>query len=202
MSQRIDHEVRKRKIAVRAMHLFSKVGFDNVSLIMIAESCGIARTVLYRYFCDKREVLDASIMAVTGEMSEKCNRIIRGRDPIVRKLELVCHEVVDVMFANKEFLIAVFDYVIGMVRTGVDMNATIAQFTSGTRDAIRLLVEHGIRNGDFPPILIPERTTDAVYAEFESCALRIVLGTERDAAAAKVRFSDVIRAISTWKGGE
>ena len=50
-----------------------------------------------------------------------------------------------------------------------------------------------------PDILVVDRISDAIYAQFESCAMRIVIGTEHDAKAAKVRFSDIIRAISIWK---
>lgn len=199
MAKKIDHEQRKREIAEKAVHLFSKVGYDNVSLIMIAAAAGVSRTVLYRYFCSKREVLDAAILSVTGRIEEKCSGIIAGRGSLAEKLEKTCHTVVDVMFANKDFLIAVFDFVVGMVRTGVDMNASIREFTTGTRSVLQLLIEHGIKRGDLPDILDVHRTADAIYAEFESCALRIVIGTEKTSAAAKVRFSDVIRAITAWK---
>ena len=96
-------------------------------------------------------------------------------------------------------MIAVFDFVVGMVRTGADMSAGIAEYTYGTRNAIKLLVSHGKKAGEFPAILLEDRTSDAIYAEFESCAMRIVLNTERNAEAAKVRFSDIIHAISNWK---
>ena len=169
MARKVDHEQRKKEIAAKALRLFSQVGYDNVSLIMIAAAAGVSRTVLYRYFCSKREVLDASIQQA------------------------------DEMFAHREFVIAVFDFVVGMVRTGADMSAGIAEYTYGTRNAIKLLVSHGKKAGEFPEILLEDRTSDAIYAEFESCAMRIVLNTERNAEAAKVRFSDIIHAISNWK---
>jgi len=103
------------------------------------------------------------------------------------------------MFENKDFLVAVFDFVVGMVRTGADMTASIREFTTGTRNALNRLIDYGIRRGDLPNVLQVHRTADAIYAEFESCALRIVIGTERDDTAAKQRISDVIRAITSWK---
>jgi len=199
MARKVDHEQRKREIAERAVRLFSKVGYDNVSLIMIAAATGISRTVLYRYFCDKREILDAAILTVTGKIEQNCTAIIAGRGTVTEKLEGVCHTVAEVMFENKEFLVAVFDFVVGMVRSGADMTSSIRDFTTGTRSALRRLIEYGIRRGELPDVLQVHRTADAIYAEFESCALRIVIGTEKDATAAKQRFSDVIRAISAWK---
>ena len=199
MAKKIDHDQRKREVAQKALRLFSKVGYDNVSLIMIAAAAGVPRTVLYRYFCSKREVMDAAILEVTGAIESRCREVLLTKASASEKLEKVCHAVVEEMFANREFVIAVFDFVVGLVRTGVDLNASIHEYTKGTRNAIRMLVAHGKRQGVFPSVLIEERTTDAIYAEFESCAMRIVLNTERDTAQAKQRFSDVVRAITVWK---
>lgn len=199
MARKVDHEQRKKEIAAKALRLFSQVGYDNVSLIMIAAAAGVSRTVLYRYFCSKREVLDASIQQVVDIIERRCTKIMASRASASEKLIGICHAVADEMFAHREFVIAVFDFVVGMVRTGADMSAGIAEYTYGTRNAIKLLVSHGKKAGEFPEILLEDRTSDAIYAEFESCAMRIVLNTERNAEAAKVRFSDIIHAISNWK---
>ena len=199
MAKKVDHEQRKKEIAAKALRLFSQVGYDNVSLIMIAAAAGVSRTVLYRYFCSKREVMDASIQQVVDIIEARCTKIMASRGSASEKLIGVCHAVAEEMFAHREFVIAVFDFVVGMVRTGADMNSGIAEYTAGTRNAIRMLVSHGKKAGEFPEILLEDRTSDAIYAEFESCAMRIVLNTERNAEAAKVRFSDIIHAISNWK---
>lgn len=199
MAKKVDHEQRKREIAEKALRLFSQVGYDNVSLIMIAAAAGVSRTVLYRYFCSKREVMDASIQQVVDVIESRCTKIMASRDKASEKLIGVCHAVAEEMFAHREFVIAVFDFVVGMVRAGADMNNRISDYTSGTRNAIKMLVTHGKKAGEFPEIILEERTADAIYAEFESCAMRIVLNTERNANAAKVRFSDIIRAITNWK---
>ena len=199
MAKKVDHEQRKREIAEKAIRLFSQVGYDNVSLIMIAAAAGISRTVLYRYFCSKREVMDAAIVTVTSVIEERCTKIMASRAKNLEKLESVCQTVAEVMFKNKEFLVAVFDFVVGMARSGVDMDSNITRFTSGTRNAIKRLVECAIARGEIPNVLVVERISDAVYAQFESCAMRIVIGTEHDAKAAKKRFSDIIRALTTWK---
>ena len=199
MAKKVDHEQRKHEIAEKAVRLFSQVGYDNVSLIMIAAAAGISRTVLYRYFCSKREVMDAAIIAITSGIEKRCAQIITSRATNCKKLEGVCHTVVEVMFKNKEFLVAVFDFVVGMARSGAEMGPNIARFTAGTRNALKRLIELAIEKSELPEILVVERISDALYAQFESCAMRIVIGTEKDSKAAKVRFSDIIRAISIWK---
>ena len=199
MAKKVDHEQRKREIAEKAIRLFSQVGYDNVSLIMIAAAAGISRTVLYRYFCSKREVMDAAIVMVTDGIEKRCTKIMSSRAKNTEKLVGICHTVVDVMFKNKEFLVAVFDFVVGMARSGADMDSNIRRFTAGTRNALKRLIELAIGKGELPGILVVDRISDALYAQFESCAMRIVIGTESDSKAAKVRFSDIIRAISIWK---
>ena len=198
MAKKVDHEQRKREIAEKAIRLFSQVGYDNVSLIMIAAAAGISRTVLYRYFCSKHEVMDAAIVAVTDSIEAKCTKIMASRAKNMEKLEGICHTVVEVMFKNKEFLVAVFDFVVGMARSGVDMDSRIRHFTAGTRNALQRLIRYAIERHEVPDILVVDRISDALYAQFESCAMRIVIGTEHDAKAAKIRFSDIIRAISIW----
>lgn len=199
MAKKVDHELRKKEIAEKAIRLFSQVGYDNVSLIMIAAAAGVSRTVLYRYFCSKREVMDAAIVAVTSLIEKRSAEIMASRAKNTEKLVGICHAVVDVMFDHKDFLVAVFDFVVGMARSGVDMGSNIGRFTVGTRTAMRLLIEHAIERHELPEKLVVERISDAIYAQFEACAMRIVIGTERDAKAAKVRFSDIVRAISIWK---
>ena len=199
MAKKVDHEQRKREIAEKAIRLFSQVGYDNVSLIMIAAAAGISRTVLYRYFCSKREVMDAAIVMVTDGIEKRCTKIMASRAKNTEKLEGICHTVVEVMFKNKEFLVAVFDFVVGMARSGVDMDSRIRHFTAGTRNALRRLIEYAIEKHEVPDILFVDRISDAIYAQFESCAMRIVIGTESDSKAAKVRFSDIVRALSIWK---
>lgn len=199
MAKKVDHEQRKREIAEKAVKLFSQVGYDNVSLIMIAAAAGVPRTVLYRYFCSKREILDAAILTVTGAIEKRCTPILSGRDTIVEKIIGVSNTVMDVMFENKDFLVAVFDFVVGMVRTGADMRSHLEKFTEGTRMVLRRLIAMGIHNGELPSVLNVDRASDAMYAEFEACSMRIILGTEKTSKEAKVRFADVMRAIAAWK---
>jgi len=199
MAVKVNHEKRKREIAEKAIRLFSQVGYDNVSLIMIAAATGVSRTVLYRYFCSKREVMDAAIVAVTDVIEKRCTKIMTLRSKNTEKLEGIGHTVIDVMFKNKAFLVAVFDFVVGMARSGAEMSSNIGRFTAGTRNALKRLIEHAIEKHEIPVNLHVDRISDALYAQFESCAMRIVIGTETDSKAAKVRFSDVIRAISIWE---
>lgn len=196
MSARIDHESRRLEIAFKAMKLFSQVGYDNVSLLMIASSAGVARTVLYRYFRSKREVLDAAILAATRQIMKECKKELASRGRVADRLAMVCYHVADVLFEKKEFLAAIFDFVLSMVRSGEDMGARIQRFTGGIKTVFIQLVTEGMMKGEFEQGLNPENAAEGFYSLLESCVLRIVLGTEASSAHIKVRIADMIRAIS------
>jgi len=195
MARKVDHERRKQDIADTAVRMFSQVGYENVSLIMIAAATGVSRTALYQYFRDKREVMDAAILSVTDHIAHDSVQILGERLSANARLEKVCHTVADVMFAHKDFLIAVFDFVIGMVRSRDAIGPSLAKFTAGTRKVVLHLIEQGKRRGEYAASLDAAVTADVIYSEFESCAMRIVLGTERSAKLAKQRFTCIMKTL-------
>jgi len=195
MAKKVDHERRKQDIADTAVRMFSQVGYENVSLIMIAAAAGVSRTALYQYFRDKREVMDAAILSVTDHIARDSVSILGQRLSANARLEKVCHTVADVMFANKDFLIAVFDFVIGMVRSRDAIGPSLAKFTAGTRKVVLHLIEQGKRRGEYDASLDAGVTADVIYSEFESCAMRIVLGTEKSAKSAKQRFTCIMKTL-------
>ena len=196
MSARIDHESRRLEIAFKAMKLFSQVGSDNVTLIMIASSAGVARTVLYRYFRSKREVLDAAILATTRQIMRDSKKEIAKKGSVADRLCMVCYHVADVLFEKKEFLAAIFDFVLSMVRAGEDMGVRIHRFTGGIKAVFVQLITEGTVKGEFNSDVDPERAAEGFYSLLESCVLRIVLGTETNSASIKVRITDMVRTIS------
>lgn len=195
MAKKVDHEERKREIAMKAMALFSKVGFDNVTLGMIASATGIARTVLYRYFSTKRDVLDAAIHEGTKRIMEKCAPIVASKASAAKRLEAVCHTTSEVFFENKDFLIAVYDYAVSQVRIGVDVTERVALRTAGIRNIFRELLSEGRRKGEFSRSLDIAKVSDMLFSYLESATMRLVLNTERTPKAVKSRFSALIDSL-------
>ena len=125
-----------------------------------------------------------------------CKAEIAKRGKAADRLAMVCFHVADVLFDKKEFMSAIFDFVLSMVRAGEDMSPRITRFTGGIKAVFAKLVTEGVMKGEFLPEVDPERTAEGLYAILESCVLRIVLGTESNSANVKVRVSDMIRSIS------
>ena len=198
--KKVDHEKRKQDIANTAVRMFSQVGYENVSLIMISAATGVSRTALYQYFRDKREVMDAAILSVTDLIARDCTRILSERRSANERLEKVCHSVAEVMFSHKDFLVAVFDFTIGMVRSSDEVGPELKKFTAGTRRVVLHLIEQGQRLGEYDGSIDAATTADIIYSEFESCAMRIVLGTEKTARKACERFSCLVRTLRLSNG--
>ncbi len=198
MAERVDHASRKRDIALKATHLFSQVGYDNVSLIQIAATAGVARTILYRYFKDKREVLDAAIRANTAGLIDACLRLSETPGTTAAdRLLAVCCCITDALFERREFLVAVYDFVLTMVRHGENMNVRIVRFTKSTRTLLRALVAAGVEDGSIRPGTNKSRAGGMIFGLLELTASRIVLNVEPDSVAAKRRFKDYISLIAT-----
>ena len=196
MARRVDAEARRADIANKAMKLFADVGYDNVTLIMIAYEAKVARTVLYRHFKNKREVLDAAILANTRMIMAECRRIADRPESARRRLEAICLRVADILFERKDYLTAIFDFVLAMVREGEEMGGKIMEFTFRLRETVKALVGEGRANGEFAAWIDPEATAEGLFAQLELTVMRIVLRTETDPQSAGRRLREAIRAIS------
>ena len=195
MAKRINHEARRKLILEKAMRLFSQVGYNNVSLIMIAEASGIARTVMYRYYKDKREVLDAAIRANASLIMAQCREEIARTASARSKLKHICFHVADYLFGKREFLTAIYDFVLAMNRLGENMGSKVFEFTKGIRLAFQALLADGLAHGEILPEIEPVITTEVFLTEFEATTLRIILGMEKSAEDSKRRFIMMVDAI-------
>lgn len=195
MAQRVDHIKRRHAILTQAMRLFSQVGYDAVSFVMIAEASGISRSVLYHYFKTKRDVLDAAILANSSLIMARCREEM-GRTLNVRsKLKHICFHISDYLFEKRDFLTAIYDFVLAMNRIGENMGPRVFEFTDGIRVALRSLLSDGKTHHEILSTIEPNLTTELFLSEFEATTLRIILGMEKTAADAKRRFMMMIDAI-------
>lgn len=192
---KVDHAARRRDIVMRAMKLFSQFGYDNVTFLMIAETCGLSRTVIYRDFRSKREILDAAIRANADTIMEGCAAVAASGLDAVEKLKRVGEHVTDCLFGTREFLTVIYDFVLAMNRVGEDMGQRVFSFTQTIRSTMCALIDAGRKDGMFSRETNSRLLTEILVAEMESTTLRIVLGMERDAREASRRFSVLVDAF-------
>ncbi len=178
------------------MGLFARLGYAKVSFLTIAEATGVARTVLYRYFKTKRDIFDEAIHVCTHEIKVADAAIVAKPLTVPERLIGVADNVIDTLFEKKQFLLAIYAFVIDMVRRGEDMRSRIAQFTSGLWELFLRLLEEGIRKGELSSDVDPRLTSDVLFALLESVVLRILLGAETSPEKSKLRFKAMVSSIT------
>lgn len=195
MSKGVNHDVRKRMVVMKAMRLFAQMGYQKVSFSTISDATGIARTALYRYFKTKRDLFDEAIYEITGGIMTELRDIIARGNPVHKRLELVCDQVVEEFFDKKDFFLAIFDFVFSMVRVGEDMTGRIALFTDGLKLVFRKLVQEGIRTGEISSKTDPGNAAEILFSQMESVAFKVLLGVEKSPEGSRRRFCGMIDTI-------
>ena len=195
MKPTVDHRARKQEIIANAIRLFAKLGYRDVSFREISEACGVARTVIYRYFRNKRQIFDGAVILVLGRIVQKHAEIVHSKLPAAVRLRQICTVVTATLFDNRDFLCVIIDYVMAMRRANHDMARRIMQFTIGLKRIIHTLHTLGVRHGEFREDLNTDVMTDILYAQFESAVLR--LGVSGDAVQADVldRIDEILKGI-------
>ena len=195
MPRGVNHDVRKRMVVMKAMRLFAQMGYQKVSFSTISDATGIARTALYRYFKTKRDLFDEAIHEITSGVMTELRDIIARDNPVRKRLELVCDQVVDEFFDKKDFFLAIFDFVFSMVRVGEDMTGRIALFTDGLKLVFRKLVAEGVRTKEIPERTDPGNAAEILFSQMESVALKVLLGVEKSPEASRRRFGGIISGM-------
>lgn len=180
MSILVDHKARKREIIVKSIRLFARDGYKDVTFQKLADNCGLARTALYRYFHNKRQIFDAAIFEASLGIVVKYRQILVSDASAATRLRRICTVALTALFENREFLSVIVDFVLSMERAGHDMSRPIHEHTIGLRRLIHSLVTEAVRRGEFLPSIDPDRATQVLYSQFEATVLRLTITHNAD----------------------
>ena len=75
MPKIVDKPKRRREIAIAAMDLFARKGFERTSVREIAEVCGIAKGSVYDYFVTKEDILIELVKLALETWQETVRRL-------------------------------------------------------------------------------------------------------------------------------
>lgn len=191
----VDHRARKRAIIAKAIRLFAQKGYQDVTFQTLAADCGIARTVLYRYFRDKRQIFGNAISEVIGRIAARHSEIVRTEPTAYLRLSRICAAVTANLFDNREFLTVIIDFIMSQRRAGVDMSRRILRFTMGLKRTLHTLVVWGVHRGEFRPDTDADVVTETLYAIFESTVLRITVSSDAVQTEVLDRITYVLRGL-------
>ena len=171
----IDHQARKNAIVAKAIRLFAQEGYKDVTFQSLASRCGVARTVLYRYFRDKRQIFASAVSALVGRVAAKHSEIVRSETTAAMRLSRICAAVTATLFDNREFMCVVIDFVLTQKRAGYDMTRRVMRFTLGLKRTLHTLIVWGVHRGEFAADTDADVVTETLYAIFESAVLRLTI---------------------------
>ncbi len=175
MSIYVDHGARKHEIIVRSIKLFAKVGYKDVTFQKLSDFCGLARTALYRYFRNKRQIFDAAIQEATSAINRKYREITKSGQSPDAQVRAICNTVIDMLFANREFLGVIIDFVLSAHRAGHDLSRRIRHHTAPLPRLLHYLITRAVRSGVYAPSVRPKIVTRILYSHFESTVLRLAI---------------------------
>lgn len=190
MAKSINHKERKREIRATSLKLFARHGFADVNFGMIAKECGVARTLLYTYFKDKRAIFNEAINEATSSIADKYHEVMRSGQSAGVKLRQLCTAVFALLYDNRDFLCVIIDFLSEYQRKGKLPFENILRHTVGMRRIIHSLVVEGKHRGEFAASINVNSATTLVYSLFEAAVLRISI-------SGGARISDSIDSLDT-----
>ncbi len=175
MAKVIDHAARRRRIVAESVKLFATHGFSKVNFGMIAEMSGVARTILYAYFKDKRSIFNEAIDEVTGKIRATYEVAASTAATADAKLRQICLTVFAVLFEHRDFICVIADVLTNYRRKGAIPVERVRAHTEGLVRVFKRFLAEGVSKGELRAGIEPDRMANVLYSQFEATALRMAV---------------------------
>lgn len=181
MSIVVDHKERRQEILRKTLHLIGERSYPEVTYQQIADECGLNRTLLYKYYHNKREIFDEGMLNMVSMLGEKFENALRAQpnSSACDKIRLLIHVVIDQMFTDPPLLQAIIEYLISLRRCGEPVAKRVRRHTVALHRLIQSLVLEGIANGELKPVDCA-LAAESLYSMIEVATLRITLTENAD----------------------
>ena len=196
----INHKERKREIRAAGLKLFAHFGFDDVNFGMIAKECGIARTLLYTYFKDKRAIFNEAVTEATSTVEAKYWEIMRSHQSADAKLRQLCIAVFAMLFDNRDFLCVIVDFLCEFRRKGKIPVDNIMRHTVGLKRIIHSLIVEAKHRGEYDQAIDANRATSLLYSQFEAAVLRIAVSGKAEISDSIDKMNSILLAFRSQEG--
>ena len=197
----VNHRERRREIRAISLRLFARHGFDDVNFGMIAEACGISRTLLYTYFRDKRQIFNEAIDEATGIIGVRYREIVRSRLSPDAKLRQICIDVFALLFDNRDFLCVIVDFLCAVRRGGKIPVDNILRHTMGLKRILHSFVVEAIHRGEYDASINANRATALLYSQFETAVLRIAVSGQAEISESIDALNAILFAFRSQRDG-
>ena len=196
----INHKERKRQIRAASLRLFARHGFADVNFGMIAKECGVARTLLYTYFKDKRAIFNEAVREATSTVETQYRDIVRSHQSADAKLRQLCIAVFALLFDNRDFLCVIVDFLCEFRRKGTIPVDNIMRHTVGLRRIVHSLVVEALHRGEYDSAVDPNRATSLIYSQFEVAVLRLAVSGDAQLSDSIDQMNAILYAFRSREG--
>ena len=175
----IDHEARRFAIISKSLQLFAEHGYDGVTYQKIADSCGIARTTLYKYFRNKRQIFNYAVGEAARISNQRFKQILNPEDSAFVRLNHLMHAVLTLLFERNIMMTVILDYLLAAQRSGANVERNIRQHTVTFKHILHRLILEGIRNGELKR-MDAHFAVEFLFTQLEAAVLRLTVSQNAD----------------------
>lgn len=155
MPKIIDHDKRKEEILTKALEVFSREGYKDSNLSLIAQECNISRPTIYQYFHDKEEIYYYAVKLVTSDMFRRYADIAWSSvGTVSEKLKSICNDIITIGSQNRDSLTALVDVMIQLKKEGKDFSDIIMRRTAKLNILFKRLLRSGVENNELRPCAV------------------------------------------------
>jgi AcrR family transcriptional regulator len=175
LSVLVEHDKRRKKILDSALTVFMNEGFENATFQKIADHCGIARTILYLYFKNKREIFLYSLKQLLLEI-EEILKSIRSDSSMKseEKLTKTLLTIFKLLEQNKRLIAVLLDYLLHISKEGANPEDRVRRRTIKLRHILSSMYIEGVKNGELKKIKI-KAADDYLYSFIESAVYQLAV---------------------------
>lgn len=191
----VEHDKRRKEILEKALELFTKEGYDDVTFQKIADSCGITRTTLYIYFKNKREIFVWSIKQMTQGMEQKLVEIIQEKGLTAEQcLRRIMLWILDECAANRALFNVLLVYLINLKKTGEDTEELVNRRVLRAKHLLNMIIIGGQKRGEFKKENIKE-VSAMFYGLIETAIFELAVIGKPDVSTEKETLEIMIQGI-------
>jgi AcrR family transcriptional regulator len=171
----VEHDKRRKKILDKALTVFMEDGFVNATFQKIADESGIARTILYLYFKNKKEIFNYSIKQLLTTAEENINAIRNDSSlTSVDKLTKIIFIIFKLLEQNRQLLSVILDYLLHLSKEGTNPEERVRRRTVRMRHILSSILIEGVKSGELKKTNI-KVAGDYLYNFIEAAIFQLVV---------------------------
>ena len=180
MAVTVEHDKRRTEILEKAINVFVRDGYVNTTFQKIADQSGIARTILYLYFKNKKEIFNYSIKQLLVDVERNINLICSDKSVnSAEKLTKILLDVIKLLEHNQRLLSVILDYLLHFSKEGANPEQLVRRRTVKLRHFLSSIVIEGVNSGELKKVNI-KTASNHLYSFIETAIFQLVVLKRHD----------------------